>query len=170
MISKNILLNSLDNMKIAYQIKEHEAIHTIKDSVKINGELSGVHTKNLFLKNKQKQFFLFSCHKNTNINLKKLSKKLCLGNLSFANSDYLLDLLGVFPGSVTPFGLLNDFKNEVSFYLDYNFFNYEKVNFHPLVNTSTLNLSLKDFMNLLAEYNKKVNIFDFNNYSLIEQL
>ena len=168
MISKKILLNSLDNMNIAYQIKEHEAIHTIKDSEKISDELSGAHTKNLFLKNKQKQFFLFSCHTKTNIDLKKLSKKLCLGNLSFANSDYLLDLLGVFPGSVTPFGLLNDFKNEVSFYLDYNTLNYENINFHPLVNTSTLNLSLRDFMNFLVENKKKINIFDFNIYTLKE--
>ena len=118
--------------------------------------------------NKKKQFFLFSCLENTNINLKKLSKKLSLGNLSFANSNYLFELLGVLPGSVTPFGLLNDFKNEVSFYLDHNILNYENVNFHPLVNTSTLNLSLKDFMNFLVENKKKINIFDFNIYSLKE--
>ena len=70
------------------------------------------------------------------------------------------------PGSVTPFGLLNDFKNEVSFYLDYNTLSYKNINFHPLVNTSTLNLSLQDFMNFLVENKKKINIFDFNIYAL----
>ena len=168
MISKDTLLNYLDNMDIAYQIKEHEAFHTVKDSEKKRDKLNGAHTKNLFLKNKKKQFFLFSCLENTNINLKKLSKKLSLGNLSFANSDYLFELLGVLPGSVTPFGLLNDFKNEVSFYLDYNTLSYKNINFHPLVNTSTLNLSLQDFMNFLVENKKKINIFDFNIYALKE--
>ena len=72
------------------------------------------------------------------------------------------------PGSVTPFGLLNDMENKVKFYLDSQFLKEDFMNFHPLTNTSTINLKTDDFMNFLSENKKKVNIFDFINYSIIE--
>ena len=90
-----------------------------------------------------------------------------LGNVSFAKKDDLYNLLGVLPGSVTPFGLLNDIGCKVTFYLDSKFSLYETVNFHPLTNDETLNLSLDSFLNFLDKNNKNVNVFDFNNYSLI---
>ena len=91
-----------------------------------------------------------------------------LGNISFANEDYLSLYLGVKPGAVTPFGLLNDIGNKVTFYFDSNFLKNQIVNFHPLTNTSTISMKTKDFVDFLIEKKKKVNIYDFNNYSLIE--
>ena len=75
--------------------------------------------------------------------------------------------LGVKPGAVTPFGLLND-KNKVVFLFDNKFFKNQIVNFHPLTNTSTIGMKINDFINFLVENKKKVNIYDFNNYSLIK--
>jgi Ala-tRNA(Pro) deacylase len=167
MINKNSLLDKLDEIKITHTLHRHKPLHTVEDSIQNRGQIDGAHSKNLFLKNKKRQFFLFSCVEDTKIELKKLSKSLGLGNISFAKEDDLYNLLGVLPGSVTPFGLLNDVGCKVTFYLDSKFLLYKTVNFHPLTNGETLNLSLNNFLIFLAKNNKKVNVFDFNNYSLI---
>jgi Ala-tRNA(Pro) deacylase len=168
MISKNTLLDKLKKLNIRYQLIEHEAFFTVEDSIEKRSLIRGAHTKNLFLKNKKKQFFLISCLENRQINLKELSKKLNIGNISFANEKQLNEYLGLKPGSVSPFGILNDNKNKVQFYLDYNITSFDMVSFHPLINTSTITLKVKDLINFLIYYNKKVNIFCFDTYSIIE--
>ena len=167
MLTKQDLLDKILKSGNKFKIYEHEALYTVEDSKSLRGLISGSHSKNLFLKNKKNHFYLFSCLEETNIDLKKLSKSLGLGNISFANKSYLLEYLGVKPGSVTPFGLLNDINNKVSFYLDSGFLKNQTVNFHPLTNTSTIGLNTDDFINFLIENNKKVNIFNFNEYSII---
>ena len=72
------------------------------------------------------------------------------------------------PGSVSPFALLNDTKNSVIFYLDYKLSNYKKINFHPLINTSTITMETKLFINFLHQNNKKVNVYDIENFNLME--
>jgi len=89
-----------------------------------------------------------------------------LGNISFAQNLYLTKILGVKPGSVTPFGLINDQENETKFFLDKKILCYNKVNFHPLINTSTISLNTKDFLLFMKKNNKLVNIFNFDNYTL----
>ena len=167
MLEEKELLIKLDKSSYLYKLYRHEPLFTVGDSVNKRGKIEGAHSKNLFLKNKKNKFFLFSCLETTKIDLKKLSKTLDLGNISFARDEYLKKILGVLPGSVTPFGLLNDTDKEVEFYLDKAFLSEKIVNFHPLVNTSTLSLTISDFMNFLIENKKKVNIFDFNDYTLI---
>jgi len=167
MLTKTKLLEKLSDSKKNFTIFEHEAFFTVNDSTHKRGQIKGAHTKNLFLKNKKNKFFLISCHESSLIDLKKLSKSLNLGNISFANKDYLLKYLGVQPGSVSPFGLLNDMGNIVEFYIDNSLKKFDKINFHPLINTSTINMGFDEFIDFLIENNKKVNIFDFDNYSLI---
>ena len=166
MIDEKSLLLRLTLSKINYKINKHDALFTVEDSLKNRGEIEGAHSKNLFLKNKKDKYFLISCLENTKVELKKLSKSLNLGNVSFAKSEALIKLLGVIPGSVTPFGLLNDIENKIEFYLDSGFLEYKKVNFHPLVNTSTITLDLVDFKKFLIENKKKINILDLTNYSI----
>ena len=105
--------------------------------------LKGHIQKNLFLKNKKNNFFLFSCDENAKVDLKQFSKSIDAKNLSFANAEYLEQFLGIKPGSVSPFALLNDKDNVVKFYLDEKLFNSEIINFHPLINTTTI--SIKNF-------------------------
>ena len=167
MLTQKELLIKLDKNKISYELHTHGPLFTVEDSIAKRGKIGGAHSKNLFLKNKKNKFYLFSCLETTNVNLKKLSKNLNLGNISFANEKYLNGYLGIKPGSVSPFGLLNDINHEVEFYLDEKFLFQKFVNFHPLVNTSTLSLKANDFINFLIENKKKVNIYDFGNYSLI---
>ena len=168
MLSEKKLLKLIEKKGINSRLYTHEPLSTVEESMKHRGEIEGAHSKNLFFKNKKNSFFLFSCLENTTVNIKNISKSLSLGNISFANEHYLSLYLGVKPGAVTPFGLLNDIENKVIFFLDRNFFNYKIVNFHPLTNTSTIGMNINDFINFLIENKKKVNIYDFNNYSLIE--
>ena len=168
MLSEKKLLTLIEEKGLDFKLYTHEPLSTVEESIKYRGKIDGAHSKNLFLKNKKNQFFLFSCIENTNINIKKITKSLALGNISFANEDYLSLYLGVKPGAVTPFGLLNDIGNKVTFYFDSNFLKNQIVNFHPLTNTSTISMKTKDFIDFLIENKKKVNIYDFNDYSLIE--
>ena len=91
-----------------------------------------------------------------------------LGNLSFAKETALREFLNIAPGSVTPFGLLNDIENKVNFFLDNVLMLSDQINFHPLENTATITIQVKDFINLLIINKKKINIFDFNSYTIIK--
>ena len=165
MINKNDLFKKLDSKGISYKLHEHKPLFTVEDSKQNRGLIIGSHSKNLFLKNKKNKFFLFTCIESTNVEIKKITKTLKIGNLSFANESYLNEYLGVMPGSVTPFGLLNDNNNNVEFYLDSDFLKEKIVNFHPLINSLTISLNIEDFLKFLIENNKKINIFNFNNYT-----
>ena len=125
----------------------------------MRGEIKGLHSKNLFLKNKKNKFFLFLCQEFTSINLKSISKSLNLGNVSFARSEYLLKLLGIQPGSVTPFALLNNIENDIDFYLEDRLYESEYINFHPLTNTATVTIKSQDFVRFMIENKKKIHIF-----------
>jgi Ala-tRNA(Pro) deacylase len=164
MYNYNSLIDALDESKYSYKLYKHRALFTVDDSKNERGQIDGLHSKNLFLKNKKNNFFLFSCVENSKVELKKLSKNLKIGNISFANESYLLKYLGVTPGSVTPFGLLNDRKKEVEFYLDESFLLNKHINFHPLINTATINIKTKDFINFLVENSIKVNILNLETY------
>ena len=164
MYNYSSLIEILDQSNYSYKQYKHGALFTVDDSKNERGKIDGLHSKNLFLKNKKNNFFLVSCVENTKVELKELSKSLKIGNISFANEDYLLKYLGVTPGSVTPFGLLNDRNKEVEFYLDESFLSNKYVNFHPLVNTATINIKTLDFINFLVENNIKVNILNLETY------
>ena len=170
MLTKTDLFELLSIKNKDFQIHDHDPLFTVEDSENLRGEIKGAHTKNLFLKNKKNNFFLFSCDENAQVNLKKFSKSINGNNLSFAKEEYLVKYLGIKPGSVSPFALLNDTKNEVIFYLDEKLAKSEKINFHPLINTTTISLKTMDFLSFMQVNNKKVNIFSLESYSVIQAL
>jgi len=165
--NRSSLLKLLTAENISYSLHEHEAFYTVKDAEMNRGRMSGIHTKNIFLKNKKNQFFLFSCYEKRSIDLKKLSKSFGLGNISFANEERLFEILGVLPGSVSPFGLLNDNNKLVKFFIDKKILESDEVNFHPLENTSTVTLAVKDFMEFLIKRNIIIYSIDYETYSFI---
>ena len=170
MLTKTDLFELLSIKNKDFQIHEHDPLFTVEDSEKLRGEISGAHTKNLFLKNKKNRFFLFSCNENAKIDLKLFSKSIDAKNLSFANEEYLKKYLGIKPGSVSPFALLNDIKNIVKFYLDEELYKSEVINFHPLINTTTISIKTSLFIDFLLENNKKIHIFSLNSYSISKVL
>tara|TARA_B100000674_G_scaffold441934_1_gene405957 strand:- start:254 stop:766 length:513 start_codon:yes stop_codon:yes gene_type:complete len=170
MLTKTDLLQLLRGKSINFQIHQHEPLFTVEDSENLRGEIDGSHSKNLFLKNKKNSFFLLSCDENAKVDLKKFSLSINAKNLSFANEKYLEKYLGIKPGSVSPFALLNDKENIVEFYLDEKITKSEVINFHPLVNTTTISIKTNDFINFILENNKKINIFSLETYSIVDRL
>mgnify|MGYP001247624320 CR=1 FL=1 len=170
MLTEIHLLKLLREKGLNFQIHNHKPLYTVEDSERLRGKIDGGHTKNLFLKNKKNQFFLFSCDENAMVDLKRFSKSIGANNLSFANKDYLEKILGIKPGAVSPLALLNDKNNSVNFYLDRKLSECKIINFHPLVNTITISLQIDDFFNLFLENNKKINIFSLDSYSVVNVL
>ena len=159
MINSKQFLKLLVDKGYEHDLNMHAPLYTVEDSNKLRGQIRGAHSKNLFLKNKKNKFILISCEEFSEINLKEFSKSLNLGNLSFAKEENLINLLGVKPGSVSPFGLLNDHENNIDFYLEEKLYSSEFVNFHPLTNTATITIKSKMFIEFMIENKKKIHIF-----------
>ncbi len=170
MLTKTDLFELLSVENKDFQIHDHDPLFTVEDSEKLRGEIKGAHTKNLFLKNKKNNFFLFSCDENAKVDLKLFSKSIDAKNLSFANASYLEEFLAIKPGSVSPFALLNDVDGIVKFYLDEKLFKSEIINFHPLINTTTISIKTSKFVEFLLEKNKKIHIFSLDSYSIVKIL
>ena len=170
MLTKTDLLELFRSKALDFQIHDHDPLFTVEDSEKLRGKIKGAHTKNLFLKNKKNNFFLLSCDENAKVDLKRFSKSIGAKNLSFASSEYLEKLLGIKPGSVSPYALLNDNDNEVEFFFDEMLFKSETINFHPLINTTTISIKTSAFIDFIVEKGKKINIFSLNSYSIVNIL
>ena len=140
-------------------VHQHDALFTVEDSKKLRGKIDGAHSKNLFLKNKKNKFFLLTCEEADKFDLKRISKSLELGNTSFAKEEYLDQYLKIKPGSVSPFALLNDKSGRVDFYLEQALHESKFINFHPLINTITITIETKKFIEFMIENNKKIHIF-----------
>jgi Ala-tRNA(Pro) deacylase len=158
-LTPQALISLLDACGIAHEPHEHQAVFTVAESQALDLTLPGAHTKNLFIKDKKGRFFLVSALKDTRIDLKRLHETLgASGRVSFGSEEQLMRLLGVKPGSVTAFAVVNDHggretgqigSGEVTMVLDAGFMAFERVNFHPLVNTMTLGLSREDMIAFL---------------------
>jgi len=135
------LLEKLKALGIETSTVEHPPLFTVEESRKLRGEIAGAHTKNLFLKCKKGTVWLVVALEEADINLKTLHKIIGSGRLSFGRAELLEELLGVLPGSVTPFSLINDKEMRVSVVLDEDMIAHEVLNFHPLENTATTTIS-----------------------------
>jgi len=153
------LIERLKKENYSITIHQHDALFTVQDSKKLRGEIKGAHSKNLFLKNKKNKFFLLTCEEADEVDLKRVSKSLELGNTSFAKEEYLYQYLKIKPGSVSPFALLNDIGREVDFYLEKTLYESKLVNFHPLINTFTITIETSVFIEFMIENDKKIHIF-----------
>ena len=153
------LIELLKKKEYKIEVHQHDPLFTVEDSKKLRGKINGAHSKNLFLKNKKNEFFLLSCEEADRIDLKKISKSLDLGNISFAKQEYLEQYLKIKPGSVSPFALLNDDGAFVNFYLEQTLYESKLVNFHPLINTFTITIESDKFIEFMIENNKKIHIF-----------
>ena len=168
-INSKLLFDKLSHLDINYKLFEHEAFFTVEESSELKSELNlqGAHTKNLFLRDKKRKIFLISCMDNTDVDLKILKNIIpAQGNLSFGSPDLLDEKLKVKPGSVSPYALINNFEKDVSFYIDKNILNEKLCNFHPLINTKTIQLETKNFIKFIKEITH-LNVIDFDNYEII---
>ena len=128
---------------------DHEAVFTVAESSRLERELPGGHTKNLFLKDKKDRLFLVVALGSAHIDLKSLHKTLASDRLSFGRPELLLEVLGVPAGSVTPFALINDKARHVTVILDADMMRHERLNYHPLENTATTNIAREDLVRFI---------------------
>ena len=149
-LSPKELLDRLDALGIRSETIEHEPVFTVAESRPIKAKIPGAHSKNLFVKDKKGRFFLISAKDETPIDLKRTHEAIgASGRLSFGSAEQLRDLLGVEPGSVTAFAVVNDTRGKVTMVLDANLMEHERVNFHPLVNSMTTGVSREDLVKFL---------------------
>jgi Ala-tRNA(Pro) deacylase len=132
----------LDRLEIPYSTVSHPPLFTVEQSRELRGTIPGEHTKNLFLKDKRGTYYLVVASEDAPIDLKGLHRRLgASGRFSFGSASALYELLGVEPGSVTPFAAINDVAGKVAVVLDAPMLAHEPLNYHPLVNTMTTSIS-----------------------------
>ena len=151
----------LDRHGIAHSTLEHPAVFRVDEGEEIKAALPGAHTKNLFLKDAKDQLWLISALGETRIDLKTLPKTIGSARLSFGREEILYDALGVRPGSVTLFALVNDPNHRVKLVLDRALMDHEVVNFHPLTNTATTAVSREGMLAFLEAVGCNPQIVDF---------
>jgi len=143
------LFARLEELGIVATTVEHEPVFTVAQSEGLRARLPGAHTKNLFLTDKDGSALLVVAKDDTRVDLKALARRLGLGRLSFGKPELLLALLGVPPGSVTPFALINDSHARVAVVIDAALLDFAEVNFHPLENMATTRIASADLMRFI---------------------
>ncbi|WP_414832418.1 prolyl-tRNA synthetase associated domain-containing protein [Afifella sp. YEN Y35] len=143
------LMAFLEEIGISTETMEHPPLFTVEESKRLRGTIEGAHTKNLFLKDKKDQVFLLVAKEDAEIDMKTLHKRLGSARLSFGKPELLEELLGVRPGSVTPFSVINDEAGRVTVLLDEPLLSYDVLNFHPLENTATTKIGRDDLFTFL---------------------
>jgi Ala-tRNA(Pro) deacylase len=158
---RETLMAFLDSIGVAHTTHDHPAVFTVDEGHEIKAAMPGGHTKNLFLKDKKGRLWLISARQDTVVDLKRAPRAIGSDRLSFGSAELMERVLGVTPGSVTAFALLNDRAREVSFVLDKALIDCPIVNFHPMTNTATTAVSREDFLKFLAAVGVEPIVIDF---------
>lgn len=151
----------LNLLEIKYIRYEHEAVYTVEEANKLEICISGQHCKNLFLRNRKGDVhYLVILDDAKKVDLKSLSKQIGSTNLSLASEERLYKYLGLKPGSVTPFGIINDIERVVTVLVDRDLISSDIVNFHPNVNTATIGVSYADLEKFINWHENMINYVD----------
>lgn len=142
------LFAKLEALGIAQHTVEHPPVFTVEQAKALRGDLAGHHIKNLFLRNKKEEMWLVVALEDRAIDLRRLGEALGAGRLSFGSPERLRRHLGVEPGSVTPFALVNDETHRVRLALDRGLAGERPIHAHPLVNTMTTAIQPADLLRL----------------------
>ena len=140
------LFARFDALGIAHTTKRHRPVFTVEEGADLKAQMPGGHSKNLFLKDKKGALFLLSALSESKIDLNAVSKLIGAGRFSFGNAELLMEHLGVTPGSVTLYALINDPEQRVTLLLDDALLAHDPVNFHPLRNDATTAVSPGDLL------------------------
>jgi len=161
--SPDQLFAHLDGLGIRTQTARHPPVFTVEEARALRSDLPGVHIKNLFLRNKKGEMWLVVAEEDRAIDLKSLGEKLGAGRLSFGSPERLMTHLGVAPGAVTPFALINDRQGQVRVAIDKAILAEGPVNCHPLTNDMTTAIAPGDLLTFLTAGGHAPTILDFDN-------
>ncbi|MAN46984.1 MAG: prolyl-tRNA synthetase associated domain-containing protein [Alphaproteobacteria bacterium] len=159
--SPDDLFAYLDEIGIAHSTHWHEPTFTVEEGRDLKASLPGGHTKNLFLKDKDGTLVLIAAEAHSQLKLNQLHKLVGTKRLSFGPAELMQEVLGVQPGSVTAFALMNDQAGRVRFLVDTALMEHEPVNFHPMTNTGTTAISRADFRKFVEATGHDFEIVDF---------
>jgi Ala-tRNA(Pro) deacylase len=159
MIGQKELYELFERLSIQFEYHEHPPLATI-DEARIHWrDYNAGRCKNIFFRNhKGNRHYLVILEHLRQLNIRDLEKRLRQGKLTFASDQRLKKYLGVEPGSVSPFGLINDSEKHVHLFIDEKLQEYDRLAFHPNVNTASLIISKADFLKFL---NHTGNTFEF---------
>ena len=145
------LYDILRELNITFEYHEHPPVATIEEARKFWIGIEATHCKNLFFRNhKGDKHYLVILEHSRDLSIHNLEKRLQQGKLSFASDKRLEKYLGLMPGSVSPFGLINDHSRHVHIFLDENLKLAKKISFHPCINTASLVISFEYFQRFLS--------------------
>jgi Ala-tRNA(Pro) deacylase len=158
--TRDALLAYLDALGIPHRTVDHAPVFTVAEGDAVKDAMPGGHTKNLFLKSKRDELVLISAHQDTEVALKALHRKLGTGRFSFGRPELLKEALGVTPGSVTAFAIINDPGRRVRFILDEALMAHDVVNFHPLRIDATTAIAAGDLLKFVRALGREPEILD----------
>lgn len=152
------LMALLDELGIAVEHFTHPPLRTVEDARQHRQDMRGGHAKNLYLRDRKKRNYLVIAEENQPIDLKRLASAMGADRLTFGSAERLMQYLGVIPGAVTPFAVMNDKAGEVAVFLDASLAEMECANFHPLTNEATITIALADLMRFFQHTKHEVAI------------
>jgi Ala-tRNA(Pro) deacylase len=141
---------------------EHPAVFTVEEARAHCAHLPGCHCKSLFLKDKKGGLWLVVARDDARVDLKALGRRLGIGNVSFGKAELLAEVLGVIPGAVTPFGLINDRAGTVRVVLDKAMMAADLLNYHPLTNEATTAIRPADLIRFIAATGHEHQVLDLD--------
>lgn len=159
------LLARLAELDIAYDLHTHPPLFTVEDSKALRGVMPGGHCKNLFLRDRKEAMWLVVCLEDRRIDLKALGAKLGGARLSFGSPDRLMRTLGVIPGAVSPFALINDTEASVTVILDADMMDLSPLNYHPLSNEMTVAVTPGDLIRFIEACGHRPQVVDLSSVS-----
>lgn len=154
---------------IAYTHNTHPPLFTVDQSKELRGDLPGAHVKNMFLKDKKSQLWLVTCMEYRQIRIRDLEKQIGAAKASFGKPELLWETLGIKPGAVSPFGLINDTDHAVRVVLDQQMLEQDPINAHPLHNEATTTVRSADFRRFFEITGHKPVVVDFDALEELER-
>ena len=152
--SPEALMERLRSLGIGFSLHHHKAVFTVAESEAVDKQIEGTHCRNLFLRDKKKNNFLLVLQNATDVDIKKLPPVI--------GSDRLFEYLGVRPGSVCPYAIINDKNNDVKIILEKAMLEGKIVNYHPLLNTMTIGTTPANLVRFIESTGHTPHIVDLS--------
>ena len=156
------LFARLEALGIDTSTVRHPPVFTVEEAKRHRGQLSGTHIKNLFLRDKKKRMWLVVAVEDRQFDLKELALRLGTKHVSFGSPQRLMEFLGVIPGAVTPFAIVNDRESSVRVVIDRAVLDHDPIHCHPLTNEMTTAIRGADLLRLMQECDHEPEIVDFD--------
>lgn len=162
-MNKNDIYEYLKKENIWFEVTEHKAVYNMEELASVELPYPEADAKNLFVRDdKKKNYYLITVKGDKRVDLKEFKEKYGTRRLSFASENDLMNIMGLIPGAVTPFGILNDSEKKVQIYIDKDFKDSPGIiGVHPNDNTATVWIKTDDLINIIKKHGNIVNVVEF---------